>query len=95
MQKDEKKGLNLLKACALQYKDGMYAPIIKAYGEGKTAEKIVGIAEENDIPIEKGEAEAILNMLKTVKVNEMIPVELYEATARIFAMFLIKGRHVK
>ena len=43
------------KALALKYPDGVEAPIIVAKGSGKKAEKILQIAQENNILIEENE----------------------------------------
>ena len=75
----------ILKACALEYNEGMNAPLVKAYGEGKLAEKIIEMAEKHGINIRKEETEEVLNMLKNTSVNSEIPIEIYMAISRIYA----------
>ncbi len=75
----------LLKAAALHYKEGMYAPVLKAYGEGLKAEKIVALAREHGIDVKKGEEEQLLQMLSSLKMNQEIPVELFATVAAIYA----------
>lgn len=75
----------LLRACALSFKEGMSAPIVKAYGEGNLAQKIIEIARSNNVEIREGESVDLLKQLSSIPVNKEIPPELYLAVARIFA----------
>ncbi len=75
----------LLRAAALHYKEGMYAPVLKAFGEGLKAEKIVALAREHGIDIKKDEEEQLLHMLSSLKMNQEIPAELFAAVAAIYA----------
>lgn len=68
-------------AVALAYVPGERAPKILATGKGKVAEKIIEVAEENDVPqYEDSELAATLSKLE---IGEMIPPELYEVVAEI------------
>lgn len=78
-------GTKILRVAALEYKEGMYAPVLKAFGEGPVAEKIVAMARKHDIDITTGEYDDLLAALKLVKINDSVPPELYMAVARIFA----------
>lgn len=74
------------KAVALKYPEGIDAPIIVAKGEGKIAEKIIEIANDNEILIE--ENEVLVDMLGFSNVGEMVPEETWTAIAKIFSYIL-------
>ncbi|MEA3498524.1 MAG: EscU/YscU/HrcU family type III secretion system export apparatus switch protein [Campylobacterota bacterium] len=72
------------KAASLKYddsKDG--APSVTSYGTKQTANNIIKIAQENDIPIKKDED--LVNMLSEIELNQEIPIELYKAVAEVFS----------
>ncbi len=71
------------KAVALQYPTGAQAPFINASGKDFSAEKILKIAEEVHIPVVKDEN--LTNVLSVFPVGQVIPEELYEAVAKVFA----------
>ncbi|WMI71892.1 EscU/YscU/HrcU family type III secretion system export apparatus switch protein [Aminobacterium sp. MB27-C1] len=76
------------KAAALSYnpeKDN--APRVGAFGEDFLARRIIEVAKEANIPIV--EDAALVSALLTLELGEEIPVDLYEAVARILA-FLYK-----
>ncbi|MFV0626461.1 MAG: EscU/YscU/HrcU family type III secretion system export apparatus switch protein [Alphaproteobacteria bacterium] len=71
-------------AVALEYniaKDN--APIVTAKGQGEVAQRIVKIAEENNIEIRK-DAD-LVQILKTVDINEEIPLEAFYAVSEIIS----------
>lgn len=71
-----------LKAAALKYeKEKMSAPHVVASGVGKVAERIVEVAAEANIPIV--EDAALVSAILSLDVGEEIPVELYEAVAKV------------
>jgi len=73
-----------LKATALQYdstKDN--APKVVASGERLIAEKIINIAQQNNIPIQKDED--MVEMLSQLELNQQIPTHMYQAVAEIFS----------
>lgn len=74
-------------AVALKY-DGKNAPKVTAKGSGITAEQILAIAEQHNIPLQT-EPE-LARILAQVPLGEEIPRELYIAVAEIiaFAYFL-------
>lgn len=80
----------ILKACALEFKEGMSAPIVKAYAEGRQTELLLEIARKHNIPIEQSETEELFDILKTVPLDTSIPPQLYESVARIFAFLYAK-----
>lgn len=71
-------------AVALGYdKEKHNAPTVLAKGQGQVAEKIIQIALDNDIEIHR-DAD-LLQVLKTVDINEEIPVEAFAAVAEIIS----------
>lgn len=77
------------KAVALKYPEGVEAPIIVAKGEGKTAEKILLLAEKNNILIK--EDLTLVDMLGMQEVGSLVPQEAYQALALIFSFILKEG----
>lgn len=77
---------NKLKAIALKYPEGAYAPFITAKGEGKLAEKIIEEAKKNDIYIEEN-VEAI-DFLDACDIGTEVPEEAWEVVAQIFSFIL-------
>jgi flagellar biosynthesis protein FlhB len=71
-------------AVALEYKDGMGAPIVLAKGERVIAQKIKEIALKHQIPIVENPPIARA-LLKSCPVGAQIPGNLYEAIAEILA----------
>lgn len=71
-------------AVALKYnpqKDS--APVVVASGHGKTAEKIISIADDNGIPVYRDDsASALLTMLD---IGKPVPPELFKLIAAIYA----------
>jgi flagellar biosynthesis protein len=77
-------GQKPLQATALGYEPGKdVAPRVLATGKGAVAEKIITLAQENNIPIR--EDPVLAAALATVDLNETIPPELYKVVAEILA----------
>ena len=77
-------------AVALEYEKGSReAPRVIAKGRGLIAERIVALAEENDIIIEANPA--LAKALSGVGLDEEIPVELFEAVAEVIG-FVLRAR---
>lgn len=79
------------KAAALKYdasKDS--APRVTAKGEGKTAQKIIEIARENDIPIK--EDRDLIELLSKVELDHEVPQEMYKAIAEVFSFIYNKTK---
>jgi len=70
-----------LKAVALKYKPEYIAPKVVAKGRGYVAEKIIGKAEENEVPVYKDAA--LADELTRVEIGSHIPPELYEVVAQV------------
>lgn len=81
-------------AIAIQYKEGMDAPIVVAKGMGFIAQRIRDIAGEHGIPIV--ERPPLARMLyKIVEVGGQIPYDLYKAVAEVLSyVYQLKGRKV-
>lgn len=71
------------RAVSLKYPENAAAPYISAEGKGLAAQKMLDIAAENHIPVVKDEG--LVNVLSLRSVGEIIPEELYEAVAKVFA----------
>lgn len=77
------------KAAALRYDSSKEnAPRVTAKGEGKTAQKIIQIAKENNIPV-KEDAD-LVELLSKVELDQEVPPEMYTAIAEIFS-FIYKN----
>ncbi len=76
-------------AVALEYEAGSRdAPKVIAKGRGLVAERIIALAEENDIVIDANPA--LAEALSGVELDDTIPIELYEAVAEVIG-FVIKA----
>lgn len=84
------------KAVALKYERGKdAAPTVAAKGRGAVAERILALAKEHKIPIEKDST--LLEALYRLDLNEEIPEDLYQVVAELLAFIyrmnaLRKGR---
>lgn len=78
-------------AVALKYdKDQAKAPIVTAKGQGEIANKIIALAQENNIEIRQ-DAD-LLQILKTVNIDEEIPIEAFAAVAEIISYIYNQNR---
>jgi flagellar biosynthesis protein len=74
-------------AVALEYERGSRdAPRVVAKGKGLIAERIIALAEDNDIIIEANPA--LAKALSGVELENEIPVELFEAVAEVIGFVL-------
>jgi len=72
------------KAAALRYNTKKeQAPRVVAKGEGKIAENIIKIAQENELPIKK-DAD-LIELLSKVELDKEVPEALYKAVAEVFS----------
>jgi flagellar biosynthesis protein len=77
-------------AVALHY-DKKGAPRVVAKGKGTLGDNIIGIAKENDIPIE--ENEVLAGALSNVELGDEIPAELYKGVAEVLIFVMrLSGR---
>lgn len=81
-------------AVALAYTPDEQAPKVVASGQGYLADKIIGLAKEEEVPIHKDSK--LANTLSRLEVGEFIPPELYNVVAEILvfvdSMDRIKGK---
>ena len=70
-------------AVALRYPEWADAPYISAKAKGSVAERLVKIAEENEVPVVEDAQTA--NVLSLQSVGSFIPESTYSAIATIFA----------
>lgn len=81
------KDLMAKKAVALRYDENREAaPVIVASGLGYVAEKIVEIANDNEIPVY--EDNSLATVLTQLELGTEIPEELYQAIVDIYVYFL-------
>lgn len=72
------------KAVALGYKYGeSAAPVVLASGKGEIAKKIIELAEQYEVPFYKDSG--LVDSLVELRLNEEIPIELYQAIAHVLA----------
>ncbi|NOU23056.1 MAG: flagellar protein FhlB [Methyloglobulus sp.] len=77
-------------AVALAY-DGTKAPRVTAKGRGQTAEKIIDLAKEHNIPLHTDVM--LVNVLSKISLGDEIPRELYLAIAEVIAFaYLLSGK---
>ena len=82
------------KAVALRYQtEEDAAPVVIASGYGVIAEKIIGIAEQEGIPVFRDDSAA--SLLCMLEVGRNIPPELYEVIAAIYAQVLRVSEEIK
>lgn len=82
------------KAVALDYdKEKDIAPRVVAKGKGVSAEKIIQIAQENNLPIQ--EDADLVELLSKVELDQEIPEKLYMAVAEVFKFLYDITAHSK
>jgi flagellar biosynthesis protein len=79
-----KKNRTKTSAVSLQYKQGTdRAPKVTAKGQGWLAEKIITMAQEQNIPIKKDKD--LMELLEKIDVGQEIPEEFYKIVAELLA----------
>lgn len=68
-------------AVALEYQPTDKAPKVIASGQGYLAEKILNVAEQENIPVHQDEK--LAKSLREVEIGEYIPPELYQVVADV------------
>ena len=72
------------KAVALKYdQKNDRAPRVVAKGRGNVAEKIIDVAQENNVPL--CEDKNLIQVLEALDLESEIPAELYRAVAEVLA----------
>ena len=78
------KNYQIKSAVSLQYQREINtAPKITAKGEGWVAEKIIKMAQENNIPIR--EDKDLFNLLSEIDIGKEVPESLYKVVAELLA----------
>lgn len=87
----DKKTMTRKEAVALRYQAGRdEAPKLVAKGTQETAERIIETAKAAGVPIQ--EDETLVSLLSQLDLNQVIPPDLYQAVAEVFA-FLYQLDH--
>jgi flagellar biosynthesis protein len=87
------KDRKMLKAAALKYdKEKNQAPVLVAAGQGAWAEKIIKLAREYKIPLQKNDY--LAEALSKLELGEEIPPDLYEAVALVLAHIMATDAHL-
>lgn len=86
MSRSSRPAKNGKRAVALQYGPDDNAPVVVASGMGYLAERIVGVAQENGVPVY--EDDSLATMLTQLNLGQEIPPELYQAIVDIYVFFL-------
>ncbi len=77
-------------AVALNY-DNLNAPKVTAKGSGITAERIIEVANEHNVPIH--DDPALVSLLSEVPLGDEIPEHLYIAIAEVLAfVYMLSGK---
>ncbi|QTQ14357.1 EscU/YscU/HrcU family type III secretion system export apparatus switch protein [Treponema parvum] len=71
------------KAVALRYPENAQAPFITASAKGLLAQRLLKIAEENDVAVVRDDA--LAEVLSFQEVGSCIPEQTWEIVAKIFA----------
>ncbi len=84
--------MNYKKTVVLKYDEIQdIAPKIVAKVQGRLSEKIIEIAERNNIPVYKDDT--LIDILSKLDVGMVIPEELYKVIAELFAfLYKIKNK---
>ena len=81
-------------AVALQYDKGSTgAPRVVAAGRGYVSERIVEVAREHGIPLQRDPGLAAA--LSTVELDQEIPPQLYKAVAQVLGFILKTAGHIR
>ncbi|MCP1191196.1 EscU/YscU/HrcU family type III secretion system export apparatus switch protein [Priestia flexa] len=68
-------------ATVIRYEQGEGAPKVVAQGSGSTANRILNLAKQHDIPLQ--EDETLLTNLMDIELGDQIPPQLYGVIAEI------------
>lgn len=79
-------------AIALEYKPEEPAPKVIASGRGYLADKILDVAQQEEIPVHQDET--LTRSLEEVEIGAYIPQELYQVVAEVL-VFVDAMDHIK
>lgn len=74
------------KAVALKYPEGAAAPFITVSAKGELAQKVLDVAEENDITIVRNDD--LTDFLSVQEVGTCVPETVWPVLAKIFAFVM-------
>lgn len=78
-------------AAALSYKQGQYAPVVIAKGNGIMAEAIIACAKDAGVYVH--ESPELVTLLMQVDIDQQIPPDLYRAVAEILVwLYKMEGK---
>lgn len=77
---------NTKKAVALKYPEGAAAPFVTVTAKGELAQKVLEVAEENDIAIVKNEE--LTEFLSVQEIGTCVPETVWPVLAKIFAFVM-------
>ena len=78
-------------AVALEY-DGENAPTVTAKGVDSIADRIVAIAIEHGVPLQRNDG--LVGILSTLELGDEIPENLYRAVAEVIAFaYLLRAQN--
>ncbi len=69
------------KALAVKYDSRYPAPFVLVKGRGEAAERIVRIAKEHGVPVEK--RDSLAETLYEIDIGELVPEEFYRVLAEL------------
>ena len=79
------------RAAALSYKQGYYAPVVIARGNGVVAEAIIACAREAGVYVH--ESPELVSLLMQVDLDAAIPPQLYVVIAELLVwLYRLEGR---
>lgn len=82
------------KVAALKYKKGEdNVPRLLGLGEGNTAERIVDIAKEHNIPLYSDKK--LVDQLLSLEIGDSIPPELYKVVAEVLVFVYSADQQAK
>ncbi len=91
-EKENKNRERRMQAAALQYDQGKHgAPVMLAKGSGAVAEKLIALAKEHDIPMQRDPE--LVQILMKLEINQEIPENVFHAVAEILAMVYKANRN--
>lgn len=74
------------KAVALKYPEGAAAPFVTVTAKGELAQKVLDVAEENDITIVKNDE--LTDFLSVQEIGTCVPETVWPVLAKIFAFVM-------
>lgn len=80
------------KSVALKYPEWAAAPVVAATAAGDAVDRMIEIAQENNVPVVQNEAMA--QVLSGQKVGTIVPEETWLVLAKIFAFVIERDKSI-